>query len=320
MIEKYRDIDKPQPVKLDRIQDSDKSALRSSLMSNETEHGSSHVTRAMHDNLLDHDTMSVDTSPSFAVSTAKLHDGNKSYDGNKSFASETIFEGEEDDRESVENMELVEEDDFYSESGSSDLSSQSGDSPLKAQPDISSANDRGDSPLNKLITTDSSRSLRGSGSKSWRKSLTKVAPESLKRSFTRLARDKQNEVIPVSTKSAEGWGQDSGDTFFCDLNETDRTPLDSLHPKTASDEDKNTADKSGPRGHSDTPCSTTVATTEWTSQGSAAESGYEKPISDMEGMDLYCLQQRINSRLVGNSIRNSRAYDKAPTLEEMGFF
>ena len=335
MIQKYRDIDQPQAVKLGNIQDSDGSALRSSLLSSETEHGSSHVTRAMHENLLDMDTMSVDTSPSFAVSMAKSHDGNKSGEGNRSCASETIFEGEEEDWENADDVNLDEEDDFYSESGSSesdssdssDFSIPSGDSPQKAQPDASTDKDNDDSHINKLITTGASRPLRGSASKSVKQSSTQGGD-----------RDKKDKArAPLPTKADDDWGQKSGDSFCCDLNEIDSTPLNNNLQKFLPDDNKSKiqdipgvktpnvtpqmhslANKKAFRGQSDTACSTTVVSTEWGKE--SVESRYPEPINDMEGMDLYCLQQRINSRLVGNSIRNSRAYDKKPPLEEMGFF
>eukprot|EP00977_Amphora_coffeiformis_P014213 scaffold3939_cov166-Amphora_coffeaeformis.AAC.2 len=367
MIEKYRDIDNPQAVQLDGIQDSDGAALRSSLLSSETEHGSSHVTRAMQENLLDMDAMSVDTSRSFATSTAKLYDGNKSCDGNKSFASETIFEGDEEEWENAEDVELDEEDDFYSmgdsseseNSGSIDLSKQSDDSPQTAQPDTTTYSDEGDSHINKLITTGSPRSsLRGSASRSLRKSAAQggdkgriAAPLLTDRPFrgsvskspknsTTQGGDKGKAAASRPKVSDDGWGQDSGDSFYCDGSETDNSPVKRDPPnKTLHDNNKGkiqeipeiktpSQNSAKPKLQpfmsalsSDTACSTTVGTTEW-SQESVVEARYPEASAnnDMEGINLFCLQQRINSRLVGNSIRNSRAFDKKPPIEDMSFF
>ena len=362
MIEKYRNIDNPQTVQLDGIQDSDGSALRSSLLSSETEHASSHVTRAMHENLLDMDAVSVNTSRSFATSAGKSYDGNKSCDGNKSFASGTIFEEVEENWENTKDMELVDEDDFYSDEDSSncdsiDVSKQSNDSRKKAERDTNTRGERSDSHINMLITTGSSRSFRGSASKSLRKSASQGGDKGsaattlltdrrfgesvtkAPRSSTTRGRDKDKAVTSRPKVSEDVWGQKSGDSFYCDETETDSTALADYSNKTLSDNSKSTMqepsttqtsshDNASPkinvkcytRTRSDTACSTTVATTEW-SQESFAEARYtEVPVDDMEGMDLYCLQQRINSRLVGNSIRNSRAFDKKPPLEEMTFF
>eukprot|EP01003_Olkasia_polycarbonata_P003836 NODE_2683_length_409_cov_55.650000_g2602_i0.p2 GENE.NODE_2683_length_409_cov_55.650000_g2602_i0~~NODE_2683_length_409_cov_55.650000_g2602_i0.p2 ORF type:complete len:94 (+),score=25.94 NODE_2683_length_409_cov_55.650000_g2602_i0:24-284(+) len=70
------------------------------------------------------------------------------------------------------------------------------------------------------------------------------------------------------------------------------------------------------KGQPDTDCSTTQANTEWESVDDDELYGDS---DTMEPMSLYCLQERINSRLVG-SIKNSRAYDKKPTQNEMSFF
>jgi hypothetical protein len=51
MVRQYSDLYGHAVVKLDGIQDADAPALRSMLLSNETDHCSSHVTRAMHDSL-----------------------------------------------------------------------------------------------------------------------------------------------------------------------------------------------------------------------------------------------------------------------------
>ena len=58
----------------------------------------------------------------------------------------------------------------------------------------------------------------------------------------------------------------------------------------------------------------TLVYTDW-EQDSADRSLF----GDSDTMELYCLQQRINTRLVG-SIKNTRAYDKKPSEDQMTFF
>lgn len=74
---------------------------------------------------------------------------------------------------------------------------------------------------------------------------------------------------------------------------------------------------------SDATCSTTQANTEWGHD--SVDSFYHEDSGDaingrdtMENVDLYCLQNRINKRLVG-SITNTRAYDTKSSITEMSF-
>lgn len=69
-------------------------------------------------------------------------------------------------------------------------------------------------------------------------------------------------------------------------------------------------------GLSQTTCSTTQANTEWDHRR-ADGSFYEQ--DTMEPMDIYCLKQLLANRLMGKSIKNTRAFDGKPSVEEMNF-
>jgi hypothetical protein len=308
MIEKYRDdAETPINVQLDSIQDSDGSALRSTLMSNETQHGcSSHSIRAMHDNPLDLDTDAMSAASnasfgSFALSTAK---------SSKSLCSstETIFE---DSKEwNGEESEAGEKDDYYS----SDSSSSSG--PSSRRDDESDSIDDDNMPSERKDTNTSLRNLPAKPVASWTPS---------------------HSVEPATLTGNNDWGQDSVESFANDVELPmptkacttrkikDDSPRDMLpkqetcprgtnHKVFVGDPAQLGKEKAGTKT-TGSSCSTTQANTEW-EQSTHFHGSYVDPLDPME---VFCLQQRINNRLVG-SIKNTRAYDAKPSEQEMIFF
>lgn len=257
MIKQHRDdIDSSNAVKLDGIQDSEGSVLRSSLMSSETLHeGSSHVTRAVLD--LDTDAMTIDSTPSLVVSSYKSNDQNRSMDGSRSLTSstETIFEDGEEDSSST-GEDFGGDDSFYDGRQSDDKSSFVDEVDGKDASPKHRAN-QDDHHINKTITTHAGHNFRKSKTKSLREKTKGKSP----RMFS------------------------TSDSF---------------------------------KGRSDTTCSTTQANTDW-EHDCSSDQGLLGETDTMEPTGLYCLQQRINSRLVG-SIKNTRAYDKKPSEKQMLFF
>jgi hypothetical protein len=297
MIEKYREDAVTPKVQLDHIQDSDGGALRSNLLSNDTEHNSSsHVIRAVHENLdLDMEAMSVG---SMAVSTTKSLDG-------RSFASstETIFEDSEEWNLGSDGEE-VEKDDFYS-------SSESGDDD----------GDENKSLDDEVVVSPQKTTKTGSNDL--------VAP----------AKSPSTFLDHVAAHDSSAWGQDSGDSFFYDAEPAEDSGLGNK-PKSSIPKNISTANpKKPPAGErrtgrrpttpavdtkkirteeSSTSCSTTQVNTEW-EQSTVGITPFRDSQDAMDNMEIYCLQQRIQNRLVG-SIKNTRAYDKKPSEDEMIFF
>ena len=295
MIEKYRgNAETPRKAQLDSIQDSDGGTLRSSLISSETDHGtSSHGIRAMQETLdLDTDAMSVGSMASFALSTAKSA---KSFDGNKSYASSTETILEESDEWEDEGSKEIEKDDFYSESDSdcsrdseSDSTGEDYLSPKFAIPETIG----GQSPANILVSTKSPRPHKNPKPPV----ISQVAVQN-----KAVATSRGESKLDVSRKDSRLLGNVTAAPKLAGINtQPTKPPVKRDMGKSLSGESK---------------CSTTQAPTEWEQSTSAPFGEHDT----MGGMEIYCLQQRINSRLVG-SIKNSRAFDKKPSEDQMNFF
>ena len=341
MVEQYRqDTDKKRAsVKLDNIQDADGSALRSSLLSSETEHNTSVHRKNTERNILDldADAMSIDTNTSyasfasFAQSVAKSHDGGRSLDGGRSIASstDTIFEEDNEDDEGDDEGDDISTDDFYSDGHKSEdeySDDRNGDdSGEDDTPSFAEAHFNGSEPSEHetiaVITTKSPSSRNLSKSKSTRKVINGLE-------HTAIPEYNNSKTHQVS--SAESPEKAKNDIRDMTLEHSvvakwkHERATGSVVSTTRTEKNKSqrTQMSSGfkARARSDTTtCSTTQANTDSDWDQESVESRYREQRAHLENMDLYCLQQRINSRLVG-SIKNTRAYDTKPSVEDMNFF
>lgn len=298
MVQQYKDVYGHQKmVQLDGIQDVDGSALRSELLSNESQRTSRNTAE-----YLDSDNMSNDTGQSITSMATRLVDGARSQDGSTATIFEDLEEDfDEDDKDTEEDSDREENSDDDSSDGEAEVEEdRSGlrDSFYQEEEDKTSG-----------TTIDVSK--RTWDQETQRDQVHKELPTKRDPEEVPAKRDEAPKEVPTKRYVVPK-------EFTTSSSKASVASSNGSSSKKGGSESSATAGANIKAGRSDTTCSATQIISEWDQE--SIDSFYQPDVADsVESMDVYVnLHQRITKRLVG-SITNTRAYDTQPSFAEMSF-